>query len=146
MSTHIVYIGLGSNLGDGPHNLDSAINLLQEQAGEVLYTSTYIESEPWGFESEHGFTNAVTVIRTTLDPIALLDVTQHIERQMGRTRKHLPGESYTDRIIDLDLLLYDDLHLQTPRLTLPHPLIDKRDFVRLPLLECQHQMNNINKE
>lgn len=147
MSTHIVYIGLGSNLGDGPRNLDAALGLLQAQAGEVLYTSKYIESEPWGFESEFGFTNAVTVISTALDPIALLDVTQQIERQMGRTHKHLPGQDYTDRIIDLDLLTYDDLQIQTPRLTLPHPLIDKRDFVRLPLLECQEAMRDrINNE
>lgn len=140
MPTHIVYIGLGSNLGDGPHNLDAAVELLQTEAGEVLYTSAYIESEPWGFESEHSFTNAVTVLRTELEPLALLDVTQQIERQMGRTLKHRPGEAYTDRIIDLDLLLYDDIQMQTPRLTLPHPLIEKRDFVRLPLLECQEAM------
>ena len=147
MPTHIVYIGLGSNLGDGPRNLDAALGLLQAQAGEVLYTSKYIESEPWGFESEFSFTNAVTVISTALEPIALLDVTQQIERQMGRTHKHLPGQDYTDRIIDLDLLTYDDLQMQTPRLTLPHPHIDKRDFVRLPLLECQEAMRDrINNE
>jgi len=143
MPTHIVYIGLGSNLGDGPHNLDAAIELLQAEAGEILYTSAYIESEPWGFNSIHGFTNAVTVLRTELEPIALLDLTQAIERKMGRTHKHGPGEAYTDRIIDLDLLLYDDLQMQTPRLTLPHPLIDKRDFVRLPLLECQEAIEKL---
>ena len=136
MPTHIVYIGLGSNLGDGPRNLDAAIAHLQQQAGPVLYTSQYIQSEPWGFSSEHSFTNAVCVISTELEPIELLDVTQQIERQMGRTHKHRPGESYTDRIIDLDLLEYDSLQLSTPRLTLPHPLIAKRDFVRLPLAEC----------
>ena len=135
--SHIVYIALGSNLGDGPHNLDAAVSLLQQQVGEVLYTSAYVESEPWGFSSEHGFTNAVTVVRTELEPMALLDVTQQIERQMGRTHKHRPGEAYTDRIIDLDILLYDDLQLQTERLTIPHPLIEERDFVRLPLQECR---------
>jgi len=142
MSSHIVYIGLGSNLGDGPRNLDAAIGLLQIEAGEILFTSAYVESEPWGFESEHGFTNAVTVLRTELEPLALLDLTQQIERRMGRTHKHRPGESYTDRIIDLDILLYDDLKLDTPRLTIPHPLIDKRDFVRLPLLECQQAIES----
>lgn len=141
MPIHLVYIGLGSNLGDGPKNLDQAIELLQAEAGEILYTSAYIVSEPWGFESQHAFTNAVTVLRTELEPMALLDLTQQIERRLGRTHKHGPGEAYTDRIIDLDLLLYDDLQMQTPRLTLPHPLIDKRDFVRLPLLECQRAMH-----
>lgn len=143
MPSHIVYIGLGSNLGDGPKNLDTAIGYLQREAGEVLFTADYIESEPWGFESEHGFTNSVTVIRTSLEPLELLDVTQQIERQMGRTHKHKPGESYQDRIIDLDLLLFDDLQLQTPRLTLPHPLIEKRDFVRLPLQQCREAIKQL---
>jgi 2-amino-4-hydroxy-6-hydroxymethyldihydropteridine diphosphokinase len=137
MNQHIVYIGLGSNLGDGPKNLDKAVALLQKEAGEVLYTSAYIESEPWGFESEHRFTNAVTVISTTLEPLPLLDLTQQIERRMGRTRKRRRGEGYSDRVIDLDLLVYDDLKLETERLVLPHPHIAERDFVRLPLEECQ---------
>lgn len=140
-SLHIAYIGLGSNLGDGPHNLDAAVEQLAQRVGEVLYTSAYIESQPWGFASEHSFTNAVTVVRTTLSPIDLLDVTQQIEREMGRTHKHKPGESYTDRIIDLDILLYDDLHVTSKRLTIPHPLIEARDFVRLPLEECQQAVN-----
>lgn len=137
MNQHIVYIGLGSNLGDGPKNLDKAVALLQKEAGHVLYTSAYIESEPWGFESEHRFTNAVTVISTTLQPMELLDLTQQIERRMGRTRKRRRGEGYSDRVIDLDLLVYDDLKLETERLVLPHPHIAERDFVRLPLEECQ---------
>ena len=137
MNRHIVYIGLGSNLGDGSKNLDKAVALLQKEAGDVLYTSAYIESEPWGFESEHRFTNAVTVISTTLEPLPLLDLTQQIERRMGRTRKRRRGEGYSDRVIDLDLLVYDDLKLETERLVLPHPHIAERDFVRLPLEECQ---------
>ena len=144
MDPHIVYIGLGSNLGDGPKNLDKAVALLQKEAGEVLYTSAYIESEPWGFESEHRFTNAVTVISTTLEPLPLLDLTQQIERRMGRTRKRRRGEGYSDRVIDLDLLIYDDLQLETERLVLPHPHIADRDFVRLPLEECQAFIRNVN--
>ena len=144
MNRHIVYIGLGSNLGDGSKNLDKAVALLQKEAGEVLYTSTYIESEPWGFESEHRFTNAVTVISTTLEPLPLLDLTQQIERRMGRTRKRRRGEGYSDRVIDLDLLIYDDLQRETERLILPHPHIAERDFVRLPLEECQAFIRNVN--
>ena len=144
MDQHIVYIGLGSNLGEGPKNLDKAVALLQKEAGEVLYTSAYIQSEPWGFESDHRFTNAVTVISTSLDPIALLDLTQQIERRMGRTRKRRRGEGYSDRIIDLDLLLYDDVCIETERLTLPHPHIADRDFVRLPLEECQAFIRSAN--
>ena len=144
MNRHIVYIGLGSNLGDGPKNLDKAVALLQKEAGEVLYTSAYIKSEPWGFESEHRFTNAVTVISTTLEPLPLLDLTQQIERRMGRTRKRRRGEGYSDRVIDLDLLMYDDLQLETERLVLPHPHIADRDFVRLPLEECQAFIRSAN--
>ena len=144
MDQHIVYIGLGSNLGDGQKNLDKAVALLQKEAGEVLYTSAYIESEPWGFSSEHRFTNAVTVIRTTLEPMALLDLTQQIERRMGRTRKRRRGEGYSDRVIDLDLLLFDDLRLETERLILPHPHIAERDFVSRPLAECQAFMRQAN--
>lgn len=142
MSAHIVYIGLGSNLGDGPKNLDAAIALLQKEVGEVLYTSAYIESEPWGFESSHRFTNAVTVVRTELEPLPLLDLTQQIERRMGRTRKRKRGEGYSDRVIDLDLLLYDNIRIESERLTIPHPYIADRDFVRLPLEECRAYMRD----
>lgn len=142
MSAHIVYIGLGSNLGDGPKNLDAAVALLQKEVGEVLYTSAYIESEPWGFESSHRFTNAVTVVRTELEPLPLLDLTQQIERRMGRTRKRKRGEGYSDRVIDLDLLLYDNIRIESERLTIPHPYIADRDFVRLPLEECRAYMRD----
>ena len=142
MDQHIVYIGLGSNLGDGPKNLDKAVSLLQKEAGEVLYTSAYIESEPWGFESSHRFTNAVTVVRTELEPLPLLDLTQQIERRMGRTRKRKRGEGYSDRVIDLDLLLYDNVRIESERLTIPHPYIADRDFVRLPLEECRAYMRD----
>ncbi|MBO4754612.1 MAG: 2-amino-4-hydroxy-6-hydroxymethyldihydropteridine diphosphokinase [Bacteroidales bacterium] len=146
MELHIVYIGLGSNLGDGPKNLDRAVAELRKEVGEVLYTSAYIESEPWGFESEHRFTNAVTVVSTTLEPLDLLDLTQRIERRMGRTRKRKRGEGYSDRVIDLDLLVYDDVQIDSERLTLPHPHITDRDFVRLPLEECQAFIRQMNQE
>lgn len=146
MDTHIIYIGLGSNLGDGPAHLDDAVSRLQREVGEVLYTSAYVRSEPWGFESQHTFTNAVTVMRTTLDPLTLLDVTQRIEREMGRTHKRRPGEGYHDRIIDLDILCYDDLRLSTERLVLPHPHIAARDFVRLPLEECREALSRLSAD
>jgi 2-amino-4-hydroxy-6-hydroxymethyldihydropteridine diphosphokinase len=137
---HTVYLGLGSNLGDGAANLRRALSALQEQAGRILVVSDFITSEPWGFESPHRFTNAVAVLETPLSPEGLLQVTQHIERSMGRTERRAPGEPYEDRIIDIDLLTYDDLHCHTPRLTLPHPHIDERDFVRLPLQQCKTRL------
>lgn len=140
LDTHYIYIGLGSNLGNGPRNLDVARGLLCERVGEELACSDYVEGAPWGFHSDHGFTNAVAAYRTVLNPLELLDVTQEIERQMGRRHKHKSGEPYTDRIIDLDLLEYDDLTYQDERLTLPHPLIEARDFVRDPLIECKKKI------
>lgn len=142
---HLTFIALGSNLGDGPALLDEALVRIGQQIGEVISVSTYMQSEPWGFESEHRFTNAVCAVRTELEPLPLLDATQQIERQMGRTHKHRPGESYTDREIDLDILLYDDLNYQDERLTLPHPHIAERDFVRIPLQECIDIIYNSNE-
>lgn len=139
-----VFLGLGSNLGNGRENLDQALNLIREQVGEVRVVSAYIESEPWGFESQHRFTNAVCAVDTNLKPMELLDYTQAIECQMGRTHKHAPGESYKDRIIDIDILTYGDVRMKTSRLTLPHPLIEQRDFVRLPLQECTTLLNKNN--
>lgn len=133
----LVFLGLGSNLGDGKANLDQALLLIGQQVGEVKAISSYIESEPWGFDSVYRFTNAVCAVETVLEPMLLLDETQAIERKMGRTHKHQPGESYTDRIIDIDILTYDNLTLNNNRLTLPHPLIEEREFVYRPLNECK---------
>lgn len=133
----LVFLGLGSNLGDGKANLDQALLLIGQQVGEVKAVSSYIESEPWGFDSVYRFTNAVCAVETELEPLLLLDETQAIERKMGRTHKHQPGESYIDRIIDIDILTYDNLTLNNNRLTLPHPLIEEREFVYRPLNECK---------
>lgn len=138
--THILYIGMGSNLGDGSQQLDTALQQLRTAVGEVLAVSDYVSSEPWGFDSPHRFTNAVCVVRTALSPLEALDVTQAIERQMGRTHKHLPGQPYQDRVIDLDLLRYDDLVWHDERLTLPHPLIDERPFVWQPMQQCEARL------
>lgn len=140
----LTFLGLGSNLGDGPANLDQALLLLSQQVGEVKVVSSYIESEPWGFQSEHRFTNAVCVVDTTLTPLQLLDATQAIERQMGRTHKHAPGQSYTDRIIDIDILTYQGVAMHTEQLTLPHPMIEQRDFVYLPMQECEEKLKGMD--
>ena len=136
-----VFLGLGSNLGDGRANLNRALDLIVANVGPLLAVSDYIESEPWGFASEHRFTNAVCAVETGLGPMALLDITQEIERQMGRTHKHAVGESYTDRIIDIDILTYDDVTMHNERLTLPHPLIGQRDFVKIPLQDCLNKLS-----
>ncbi len=141
---HLVYLGLGSNLGNGAANLRLALDALTEQAGRIVAVSDFVTSEPWGFESPHLFTNAVAALDTALSPEALLAVTQRIERGMGRTGRRAPGAPYEDRIIDIDLLTYDDLHCHTEQLTLPHPHIAERDFVRLPLAECRRRAEQQN--
>ncbi len=129
-----VYLGLGTNLGDKEANLRTAIYKLQERIGKQVSLSSFYETAPWGFESDHSFLNAAIGLETSLSPIEILHITQEIEKELGRTKKSLNG-SYSDRLIDIDILLYDTLVLQTPELTIPHPLMTERDFVMKPLIE-----------
>lgn len=131
---HKVYFSLGSNLGDKAGNICEAINRIGELIGEVDRQSTLLITEPWGFESDNSFVNAAVRCITTLSPFEILHLTQDIERAMGRTVKSSDGQ-YHDRIIDIDILMYDDIHITTPELTLPHPLMKERDFVMIPLSE-----------
>ena len=132
MST--VYLGLGSNLGDKHENIKKAITLISERVGEILALSDFYETEPWGYDSSETYINAAVKTETILLPEEILSVTQEIEREAGRSKKTSCGE-YHDRIIDIDILLYDDLILQTPDLTIPHPLMHIRQFVLQPLFE-----------
>ena len=108
---HRVFLGLGSNLGDRERHLNEAIRLIGERVGQVARQSTFIETEPWGFQSEHQFMNAAILCLTEKTPREVLQVTQEIERELGRKTKTNPSRhaSYTDRPIDIDILLYDDL-------------------------------------
>ena len=126
-----VYLGLGTNLGDKEANLRTAIYKLQERIGKQVSLSSFYETAPWGFESDHSFLNAAIGLETNLPPIEILHITQEIEKELGRTKKSVNG----DRLIDIDILLYDTLVLQTPELTIPHPLMTERDFVMNPLIE-----------
>lgn len=143
MNSHKVYLGLGSNLGDCRKNLERAIRLIDDRVGEVIRQSSFIETEPWGFESEHRFVNAVVLCETTKTPREVLLLTQQIERDMGRRKVNGAGlmvngqRIYTDRIVDIDILLYDDLTIDEPDLKIPHPLMHLRDFVMIPLKEIQ---------
>jgi 2-amino-4-hydroxy-6-hydroxymethyldihydropteridine diphosphokinase len=131
---HKLYISLGSNLGNKEEKLRRAIELINERIGSVLRTSSFIETEPWGFQSENTFLNAACLVETHLTPMQCLRKTQEIERLLGRMQKSTNG-IYHDRPIDLDILLYDDLEMNTPELVLPHPHMQERDFVMIPLRE-----------
>ena len=125
---------MGSNLGDCRKNLERAIRLIGNRVGQVTRQSSFIETEPWGFESQNKFLNAVILCETTKTPREVLELTQQIERDMGRRKKSVSG-GYADRPIDIDILLYDDLTVDEPDLKIPHPLMQQRDFVMTPLNE-----------
>lgn len=127
----IAYIALGSNLGDKEKNLRRALLLLIQQGVEVERVSRFISTEPYGVTDQPQFLNAVARVRTLLPPLALLDMLLATELAMGRVRLRHWGE----RNIDLDLLFYEDEVMDSPRLRLPHPDMQNRDFVLLPMAE-----------
>lgn len=133
-----IYIGLGANIGDREANIRNAVAMMEERIGTLLRMSSLHETEPVGFRSPNAFLNAVALFDTLLQPLQILEETQAIERELGRKQKS-HGGIYHDRPIDIDLLLFinsgESLHLQTPRLTLPHPHMWQRSFVVEPLLE-----------
>lgn len=134
----IAYIALGSNLGDKEKNLRRALLLLTQQGVEVVRVSSFLSTEPYGVTDQPQFLNAVACVRTSLAPLALLDVLLATELAMGRVRLRHWGE----RNIDLDLLLYEDVVLDLPRLHLPHPDMQNRDFVLLPLAEIAPELKH----
>lgn len=131
---HTVYLSLGSNLGDRKATMRRAIGLLNERAGSVDRQSSFIETDPWGFESTNKFLNMCVRLLTTLSPEQLLLATKQIERELGRTQKSVNGQ-YHDRPIDIDILMYDDVQIDSNDLTLPHPHMQEREFVMKPLRE-----------
>ncbi len=131
---HKVYLSLGTNLGDKEGNLNEAIKKIGQMVGDVVRQSSFLETEPWGFESDNRFLNACILVLTDLSPHELLEMTQAIEQEMGRKEKSHNG-IYHDRLIDIDILLYDDKTLDEPDLKIPHPHMKERDFVMKPLME-----------
>lgn len=129
-----VYFSLGTNLGDKEQNLRTAIQKIEEQIGKVISLSAFYATAPWGFASDNAFLNAALCVEASQSPFEILRITQEIECEMGRTHKSVNG-AYSDRVIDIDLLLYGNLILDTPELKLPHPLMQERDFVMRPLVE-----------
>lgn len=133
-NTHDVYLALGSNLGDRKENIAKAIKRIGELVGDVVRQSSLMETEPWGFNSKNRFINGCVRVSTDLSPHELLQMTQLIEQELGRTTKSRGGV-YHDRTIDIDILLYDDIMIDEPDLKIPHPHMRERDFVMVPLRE-----------
>jgi 2-amino-4-hydroxy-6-hydroxymethyldihydropteridine diphosphokinase len=131
------YLGLGSNLGDKKANLDRAIELLNSSDGiSVLKVSTYIDTAPVGFEEQPNFLNAAVEVETTLTPRKLLDAVLAIESIMGRKRTIRWGP----RVIDIDILLYNDDNIEEAGLVVPHPRMMERRFVLEPLAEIAPEL------
>lgn len=134
----LLLLGLGSNQGRRKENLETAIHALTVRLGTCVRRSAFYETEPWGFSSEMYFLNAAIALLVQKSPHQILAITQQIERALGRTQKSVEGQ-YHDRPIDIDLLAYDDRVMNTPELTLPHPLMHRRAFVLQPLCEIAPQ-------
>ena len=131
----IVYLSLGSNLGDRVGYLHQATSLLSAVSDiKIVATSSFYESEPWQMNSENWFVNAIVQISTSLTPDELLIECQRIEAQLGRKRD-LNSKNYIDRTIDIDILFYDDKIINTPNLTILHRFFHKRAFLMVPMLE-----------
>ena len=150
---HEVYLGLGSNLGDREQQLRQAVRLVDERVGRVVRQSSFIQTEPWGFQSEHLFLNAAICCLTDKTPREVLQLTQQIERDLGKTKAHATHRPssllhltssilHHDRPIDIDILLYDDWKVSEPDLKIPHPLMHQRDFVMIPLKEILTEQTN----
>lgn len=136
----VAFIGLGSNLGDRAENLRRALQKLDELPGtRVIQSSTFHETDPVGGPPQGKFLNAAARLETELEPHGLLHSLQKIEREMGRPAEH---ERWGPRVIDLDLLTYNNLTLNTPELTLPHPRMRERNFVMIPLDEIENRPKN----
>lgn len=133
----VIYLSLGSNLGDRMRNLTRARDAIRDQIGDPLRLSGVYESEAWGYDSSHPFYNCCMSVRTRLEPLIVLDTLLSIEVSLGRIRK---DGGYADRLIDMDLLFYGDRILDHPRLTLPHPALEKRRFVLHPLAEIAPEL------
>lgn len=128
----------GGNIGDSRAALALARELVEVGIGRIVAQSSVHSSRAWGFDGDD-FVNQVLVVETLLTPMELLEATQAIERQMGRTKKSVEG-CYESRIIDIDILYYDDVVVDNERLKIPHPRIAEREFVLAPLREVRKEI------
>jgi 2-amino-4-hydroxy-6-hydroxymethyldihydropteridine diphosphokinase len=129
---HRVFLGLGGNIGDLDSNFRKVKDLIKSSCGKIINTSSIFKTPPLGFESDYFFWNQVVEVETRFEPDALLQKTLAIEKEMGR--KRITGQ-YSSRPIDIDILYFDELSIKTENLQIPHPRIQERKFVLIPLVE-----------
>lgn len=130
-NNHIVFISLGTNLGFKEHNLKTAIALIGQKIGIIAKVSSIYKTAPWGYHDQPEFLNQVVQVSTLLSPNRVMELLLEIEERMGRKRTF----KNASRIIDLDILFFDDAILKTKNLIIPHPFISERKFILIPLLE-----------
>ena len=133
----IVFLGIGTNLGNRENKLSEAVEMIREDIGPILGTSSVYETEPWGFQSADQFLNMVIRVGTNLPPSEVLNSILAIESSAGRKRS---ANQYVSRIIDIDILFYEDLVIEEENLKIPHPLIHERRFVLVPLCDIAPEM------
>lgn len=133
MKTKDIYLLLGTNLGEREHNLAQAIEYIEKEVGEVQRKSTVVETDPWGFEAPTKFLNQVLEIESNLNPFDMLTKIKNIEQKMGRESKK--GDLYESRVIDIDILFFENEIVNDPKLTIPHPQLHNRLFALMPLNE-----------
>jgi len=126
-----IYILLGANLGDRLMQLNSALSALEDSLGNIAKVSAIVETEAWGVEDQPSFLNQVIEVKTFLNPIEALEICQSIENQLGRVR----SEKWGARVIDIDILYYENEHINLPNLQIPHPYIQDRKFTLIPLVQ-----------
>ena len=129
---HTVILGIGTNMGSREANLKAAVTRIEEHIGNIKYSSSVFETEPWGFASEDNFLNMAVEVETELTPSGVLGALLMIEAQLGRIRSE---KQYSSRVIDIDILFYDDLIMDEIALKIPHPHLQNRKFVLVPLNE-----------
>ncbi len=127
-----VFLGIGTNLGDRELNLEKAVEKIGEHIGRILQSSSVYETPPWGFDAENDFLNMVVSVETSLTPSEIIKKIVAIESMLGRERDQ---NRYSSRVIDIDILLYDDLVITEKGLKIPHRLMHERRFVLVPLCE-----------
>ena len=134
-----VFISLGSNVGDRLANIQQAVSLLSmTDKIKIVKSSSFYETEPWGNKNQTWFVNAAVALDTELSPVELLKLCQSVEMQLGRNRVN--QEKWSERTIDIDILMYDNLIMSNDILSIPHPYMHKRAFVLVPMLEVKSDL------
>jgi len=133
---HIVYLLLGGNLGDREKNLADAAKLVAERLGKILLLSSIYETAPWGYQSQPSFLNQVVKVETDLAPLNILNELKDIELFLGRKNT----KKWHERLIDIDILMCDDMILNSKDLVIPHPHLHKRKFTLIPFAEIAAEL------